>query len=128
MVSCKKNLLLRFDNFEEGAELTYDRFKCFLFRRYFDSVVRISASVAFQEGSFQMNCLLSGMILFMAHKSLVDWQQLKLFFSYFKTKSSSHFKRVRKLIFKAVLLSLAPTLVVRVAEMFEFSIILLVLV
>ena len=37
MVSRKKNLLLRFDNFEEGAELTYDHL-CFLFRRYFDSV------------------------------------------------------------------------------------------
>ena len=49
MVSCKKNLLLRFDNFEEGAELTYDRFKCFLFCRYFDLYVRVSASVAFQE-------------------------------------------------------------------------------
>ena len=60
--------------------------------------VRVSVSVAFHEGSFQMNCLLSGLILFMAHKSLVDWQQLKLFFSYFKTKSSSHFKRMRKLV------------------------------
>ena len=38
MVGRKKNWLLRFDNFEEGAELTYDRFKCFLFRGYFDSV------------------------------------------------------------------------------------------
>ena len=49
MVSCKKNLLLRFDNFEEGAELTYDRFKSFLFCRYFDSVRSVSASVAFHE-------------------------------------------------------------------------------
>ena len=48
--------------------------------------VRISASVAFQEGSFQMNCLLSGMILFMAHKSLIDWQQLKLFFPILKQR------------------------------------------
>ena len=58
--------------------------------------VRVSASVAFQEGSFQMNCLLSGMILFMAHKSLVDWQQLELFVPILK-QSSSHFKRMRKL-------------------------------
>ena len=58
--------------------------------------VRVSASVAFQEGSFQMNCLLSGMILFMAQKSLVDWQQLELFVPILK-QSSSHFKRMRKL-------------------------------
>ena len=88
MVSCKKNLLLRFDNFEEGAELTYDRFKCFLFCRYFDSVRSRFCECCFSriQGSFQMNCLFSGMILLMAHKSLVDWQQLQLFFPILKQR------------------------------------------
>ena len=33
-----------------------------------------------------MNCLFSGMTLLMAHKSLVDWQQLKLFFPILKQR------------------------------------------
>ena len=49
MVSCKKNLLLRFDNFEEGAVLTYDRFKCSYSVATLTRYVRVSASVAFQE-------------------------------------------------------------------------------
>ena len=48
MVSCKKNLLLRFDNFEEGAELTTVSsvsYSVATLTRY----VRVSASVAFHE-------------------------------------------------------------------------------
>ena len=80
-VNRKKILLLRFDNFEEGAKLTFDRL-CFLLRGEFDSVpyVRVSASIAFHEDSFKMNCYFFyqeswGMMLFMAHKKiLIDWQ------------------------------------------------------
>ena len=87
MVSRKKNLLLRFDNFEEGQlnSLTTVSSVSY-FAATLTRYVRISASVVFHEGSFQMNCLLSGIILFMAHKSLVDWQQLKLFFPILKQR------------------------------------------
>ena len=87
IVSRKKNLLLNFDNFEEGAELTTTVCVSY-FAATLPRYVRVSARlcVAFHEGSFQMNCLLSGMILFMAHKSLVDCQQLKLFFPILKQR------------------------------------------
>ena len=49
-VNRKKILLLRFDNFQEGANLIFDRL-CFLLRGYFNSdpYVRVSASIAFPK-------------------------------------------------------------------------------
>ena len=49
MVSCKKNLLLRFDNFEEGADLVFTTVCVSYFAAFLTRYVRVSASVAFHE-------------------------------------------------------------------------------
>ena len=79
-VNRQKILLLRFDNFEEGAKLTSTGCISY-YAATLTLYVRVSASFAFHENSFQIKRLNGNSLTF---------------FFYFKQRVS-HFKRMKKL-------------------------------